>query len=257
VLIDRQIQINAPPRRVLAALTATPHQPAIDVVPDGSGSRVLITARIEPDALGASIESEIIAAICRTKRRLESPYAPQTRRQPHRQSQQQRTRKSNMTTVTRTITIDAPRTAVWRVLADFGNIATWNPNVKTSALTSDQPGGLGATRQCHLLPMGEVNERITAWEEERIIGIDIIESKKLPAMRSAVANFELRDQGTSTAVKLTMSYTVGLGPIGASMNALMMKRQFGKVATQMMAGLKHHVETGELVTKKTKLPLST
>ncbi len=161
-------------------------------------------------------------------------------------------------TISKSITISAPKDRVWRALADFGSISTWNPNVNASKLTSPQPGGLGATRQCNLAPMGVVDEKVVQWDEERALGIEVYEMQKMPGMREATATFILSDDehagDEQTKVELTMGYEIGLGVLGSTMNALGMRRQFSRAAIGLLAGLKHHVETGASVTGKTKLP---
>lgn len=161
-----------------------------------------------------------------------------------------------MTTIKRSIIIDAPASDVWPAIADFGGIATWNPNVKTSKLTSTQTEGTDITRECQLAPMGTVQERVTEWIEGRLMSVEIFEFKNVPAMRSANATFELVPMGSQTKVNLQMDYQVGFGPVGAGMNAIMMKRQFQSAATKMVAGLKLHIETGAPVAKGAQLPTS-
>lgn len=159
-----------------------------------------------------------------------------------------------MTTITRNVTIDAPSEQVWPALADFGGIATWNPNVKASRLTSTQETGAGITRECRLVPVGTVQERVTEWVDGQTMSVEIFEFKNVPAMRSAVAVFNLDARGPETVVQMQLSYEVGLGALGAGMNSMMMKRQFSKAATGLLAGLKHHIETGAPVDRTSTLP---
>lgn len=159
-----------------------------------------------------------------------------------------------MTTISRQVTIDAPSEQVWPALADFGGISAWNPNVKTSSLTSVEQTGAGITRECQLVPMGTVQERVSEWVEGEMMSVEILEFKNVPAMRSTVAVFRLEPEGPRTTVRLDMTYEVGLGALGAGMNSMVMKRQFTKAATSMMAGLKLHVETGAAVDRTATLP---
>ncbi len=55
-----------------------------------------------------------------------------------------------MSTIIREVQIEAPQDKVWRALADFGNIAWFNPGVPQSYVTSEQREGIGATRQVNL-----------------------------------------------------------------------------------------------------------
>ncbi len=161
-----------------------------------------------------------------------------------------------MTSIARSITVNAERRQVWAALADFGGIAAWNPGVKASKLTSTRTAGPDITRECQLAPMGTVQERVVEWIDERLLSIEIYEFKNVPGMRSALATFELTAVAEGTKVTMHMDYRVGLGPLGAGMNAMMMRRQFGAAATKLLAGLKLHVETGEPVGKGARLPIS-
>ena len=160
-----------------------------------------------------------------------------------------------MTTLNLSITIDASTEKVWKVLADFGGVATWNPSVKQSRLTSSSIEGAGVSRECVLAPMGTVQERVTEWTDGRLMVIEVYDHKNLPGLRSAVATIELESQGPTTLVHCRMDYAVGLGVVGAGMNAMGMRRVFTKSLGGLLAGLKHHVETGERVDGKTRLDL--
>lgn len=159
-----------------------------------------------------------------------------------------------MTSINREVTVNAPAEEVWAALADFGNVATWNPNVKKSFLTSNQTQGEGISRECQLVPMGTVQEQVTSWVEGESMTIEISEFKNVPAMRAGGADIHIRARGDQTDVHLELSYEVGLGAVGAGMNSMMLKRQFSKAATGLLAGLKHHVETGDPVQRGTSLP---
>jgi carbon monoxide dehydrogenase subunit G len=159
-----------------------------------------------------------------------------------------------MTSINREVTVDAPVDRVWAALADFGNVAVWNPGVKKSSLTSTQTQGSGISRECQLLPVGTVQEEVTDWVEGESMTIEISEFKNVPGMRKGGADIHVRSRGDQTDVHLELSYEVGLGAVGASMNSMMLKRQFAKAAVGLLAGLKHHIETGASVQRGTKLP---
>lgn len=159
-----------------------------------------------------------------------------------------------MTTITRFVTIDATTEEVWPALADFGGISAWNPTVKASRLTSSIDDGEGMTRECELLPVGTVQERVTEWVEGQMMSIEIYEFRGIPAMRSSVAVLSLEPDGDRTRVRVDLTYEVGLGAIGAGMNSMVLKRQFAKALTGLLAGLKLHVETGQPVDRSSNLP---
>lgn len=59
-----------------------------------------------------------------------------------------------------TATANAPKEAVWKILADFPNIANYTDTVKASVSTSEQDFAVGASRRCDLAPAGSAEEEI-------------------------------------------------------------------------------------------------
>ncbi|MFT7473786.1 MAG: hypothetical protein ACI81L_000701 [Verrucomicrobiales bacterium] len=110
--------------------------------------------------------------------------------------------------------IDAPKSAVWALLADFSNVADWNSGVIKSHLTSEANSGVGAQRHCDVAPGGEVEETIRKWEPETTLVISIDSTKEMP-FDSALETFTLEDNGGSTSLTMDFEYT----PIDESMGA--------------------------------------
>lgn len=103
--------------------------------------------------------------------------------------------------VTRTSTKSAD--SLWDVIADFPNIANWNSGVKTSVATSNETGGVGATRHCELSPAGALDERVLEWEEGRRVKIAVDKASKAP-IKNATANFSITPEGDH--VRLDVDY---------------------------------------------------
>jgi len=154
--------------------------------------------------------------------------------------------------------IDAPRKRVWQAIGhEFADVSKLSPGVLESKITSQDEIGLGTTRHCKLSMMGaELDERITDWQENEYLGIDIYQWRNLPMVRSMTASFALSDEGDATRLEATIAYSVGMGPIGWLMNQIMMRRMNTKGWESFAAGIKHHVETGELVEHDTPLNLA-
>ncbi len=163
-----------------------------------------------------------------------------------------------MTKIIREIQIDIPKEKVWQVMADFGGVQNYNPNVKKSYATSKANGGLGATRHCDLTMFGaSVEERITDWQEGRKYTIEVYDSKKAPPFKESVAYLAVRDDGRGGSIVTgAFYYALKFGPIGFLMDQLIVKSQFEKGFTRLLAGLKHHCETGETVDTDTAVNTS-
>ncbi len=151
--------------------------------------------------------------------------------------------------VTSSTNIDAPADKVWSTLADLGSIYKWNPGVEKSHSTSDATQGEGATRHCDLDDKNHLEERAFDWREGEGFKIDVVEST-LP-LESNIVSFQIAPtgdaapDGAGTRVSVTADYKLKFGPIGALMDLIFAKRQFQQAFDDMMAGLKHYVETGE------------
>jgi carbon monoxide dehydrogenase subunit G len=162
------------------------------------------------------------------------------------------------TTITRSVVINAPRQRVWQAIGhEFADVSKLSPGVLESEITSQEEIGLGTTRHCKLSVMGaELDERITDWREDEYLGIDIYQWRNLPMVRSMNASFALSDEGEETRLEMSISYSVGMGPIGWLMNQIMMRRMNTKGWESFTAGIKHHIETGEFVDPDTRLNLA-
>lgn len=153
-----------------------------------------------------------------------------------------------MHTETRSVYIDASPADVWNVVADFGGVGKYNPNVATAFSTSDANGGVGATRHCDLTFSGaSVEERIEEWNEGTSMRVRIVDGKRVPPFAEALADISVAADGSGTRVSMSLSYSMKYGPIGVLMDRLVIRRQYAKAVTLILAGLKHHVETGEEV----------
>ncbi len=147
--------------------------------------------------------------------------------------------------VTSSTNIDAPQDKVWSTLADLGSIYKWNPGVTHSHSTSDATQGEGATRHCDLDDKNYLEERAFDWREGEGYKIDVTEST-MP-LESNIVTFQIAPDGAGTRVSVTADYKLKFGVIGALMDMLFAKRQMQQAFDDMMAGLKHYVETGEEV----------
>ena len=155
-----------------------------------------------------------------------------------------------MATFSTVIDINAPKQKVWEVLADLGSIYKWNPGVAKSYSTSPETEGEVAMRHCDLQnakggSIGYLEERAFDWRDGEGFTIDVYESN-LPIKRNHV-RFTLESNGDSTVVTITPDYALKFGPVGVLADLLFARRQLKKGMVDLAAGLKYHIETGELV----------
>jgi len=156
----------------------------------------------------------------------------------------------------RSIEINVPKEKVWKALADFGNICHGHPAVDKSRVTSQQKEGVGATRHCDFNMMGaSAEERIVEWNDGKNIKIEVYELKKMPGIKTTSMDLHIQEKNSNTLLTATMEYTMK-NSFFDIMNSMMMKSMNSKLLDGILAGHKKYIETGEIVTGKTKLDLS-
>lgn len=128
--------------------------------------------------------------------------------------------------ITVTRDIDAPPEDVWKVLADFPNIAAWNTGVKASHTIGDATGGVGARRHCDLAPAGGLDETIVEWVEGRRLVVTIDRATVVP-IKHATVTFTLDPDGARTPTSIEYRYRPKGGPLGRLAGRLL-DRQLAK-----------------------------
>jgi carbon monoxide dehydrogenase subunit G len=162
-----------------------------------------------------------------------------------------------MTNIIREVVIKAPKQQVWDKISDFGNVYRMGPTISKSYLTSEKASGIDTTRHCDFTMMGaSVEERVTGWDEGRRLEIGFDDWGNLPGIISMGAEFSLSDEGKQTRMRATMHYGVRNSLLGKTMDAVMLKPMNTKNWVNFVAGIRHHIETGEDVTKETSINMS-
>jgi len=153
-----------------------------------------------------------------------------------------------MTTIERSLVIEASLHRVWSKLANLGGIQDYNPSVKKSYYTTDLKEGEGSGRVCEFHGVGVVNEVATEWRENEGYTLKIVPVEKIPFFKEGNARFTLKAKAKeSTLVHVYFEYSVKGAFIGAIMNKLAIKAQFAKGFEGILKGLKRHLEEGKLI----------
>jgi uncharacterized protein YndB with AHSA1/START domain len=143
------------------------------------------------------------------------------------------------------IIINAPRDVVWSVLSDIGAIAQWNPGIKESYATSEQPDGPGATRFCDLGGKNYLNEEVVQWKYCEKLTMRVVASN-MP-FESADIHFTLEDEAGMTEVEATKvtvapEYQLKYGLAGQLMDRFYVRNTYEKGMQNLLRGLKEYVE---------------
>ena len=152
------------------------------------------------------------------------------------------------------IVIDAPAKKVWEAMVlDYGRIGNFSPYIFSSNYENGSlQGKVGAERKCYF----SANEK--RWAHETILAIDsenmrmtniIKDAAKFPLDKeNSQAVYYVKDNGNGTS---TAGYKFQFRTIPAFMGGLA-KGRFKKTLGGTLVGLKHYVETGEIVNASNK-----
>lgn len=148
---------------------------------------------------------------------------------------------SQVAVITRTRTIAAEPAAVWDVLADFGALSTWVPDVDHSCLLAPGPDGaaVGTSRR---VQMGRdtLVETIIEFDPQAALAYRI---EGVPGpLRDMSNRWTLRPRGAHTEVAVTSSVRVAAGPVSAPAGWVV-SRVMARKSDDMLTGLARRVET--------------
>jgi ligand-binding SRPBCC domain-containing protein len=147
-----------------------------------------------------------------------------------------------VTVLENSIRINAPRDKVWSVLASLDALDQYDPGVKKSQVVSSRTAGLGAARQCDLVPGGWFKEKVTEWRPQEALAFELFECT-LP-VRRLKHSYTLTPDSGGTIVHQRMEYELKFGPLGKLMDAMMVRKKWNIGIKGFFAGLKRYVEAG-------------
>lgn len=147
----------------------------------------------------------------------------------------------------------SPETA-WRVIADFGAVATWARSVREAHCTSESVSGPGCVRLLTSSTGHVIEEIITRWDEGRSLTFHV------PGGLAVVVAFLQETWSVEAApngsrVVVIMKYRSRFGFLGAAVTRLIVRPVLTRMLIENLAGLKYHLETGVSVTQGTALPV--
>jgi hypothetical protein len=145
-----------------------------------------------------------------------------------------------MTTITHDLPASCPPGRLWDLLSDIQAVATYNPGITAARLRSARAGGVGAERECDLVPKGKVVERVIHWEDGRAVGLEIVESDWPITFMRWVTRIDPAGNGARVTQKL--EYKVKFGPLGMLLDAVVMRRNIERAVGAALEGMIRRAE---------------
>ena len=140
-----------------------------------------------------------------------------------------------MTVINHQLDAGCPPGRIWDLLATLDAVPSFNPGVRAARVRNGQARGVGAERECELMPRGKVAERVTTWEEGRAVGLEVVESDWPIHFMRWVTRVEPRSRGSRLSQRL--EYRVKFGPLGWLLDRLVMRRKIAGAVETALRGL--------------------
>lgn len=135
-----------------------------------------------------------------------------------------------------TVTANAPKEAVWKVLSDFPNIANYTDTVSSSHSTSENDFEIGATRHCEFAPSGSADETIADIRDGEAIVISVSGAGGGP-IKESTTTFSVQGIDADTS-RLTMSAEIQpKGGVFAGIISKILERRLPKRAQVVVSDL--------------------
>lgn len=150
-----------------------------------------------------------------------------------------------MADIRRSRSIVARPDEIWDVLADFGSISSWAPNVDHSCVLFSGPdGGVVGTARRVQVKRDALVERVTEFDPPRALAYDI---EGLPRRVRGVANrwTLASDPGGKTVVTLTSTVEIGSRP-AETLAERVLCRFLRRQSDAMLAGLANRLEAARV-----------
>lgn len=145
-----------------------------------------------------------------------------------------------MLKVSRSVCIDAPSAAVWKVLSELDSIHLWVEPIRHSYCEGSTRRGPDAVRVCELGADVRVRETIVEWVEGRSF---TYEGEGAPLTKRAVNRWTVEDRGAQSLVTTTAEVVLKGGIFGRLLEVLF-AAVAGRMGSRSLASLKFYVENG-------------
>lgn len=138
------------------------------------------------------------------------------------------------------IIINAPSSAVWDVLKEFGTVSEWAPTVSKSYYLNSKTSGIGTARHCDIQGFGGIQETVTDWQEGKGFTYSVTPLGPLAASNSRWDISSINEQ--TSKLEVTLSYDIRFGILGKILHKLVMRKKLEQALPETLSATKKHVE---------------
>lgn len=137
---------------------------------------------------------------------------------------------------------------IWEILADLGGVMYFHPYVENSYYISEDKEGVGAARICEFFNGMKIEETAADWQPGKSYTVNVaMLAGMTPPIDTPTGELGLEADSDGTCIYMRITYTPRYGLLGRVMDRVMIRRQYEKMIPNILRGLKHYAETGEVV----------
>ncbi len=134
-----------------------------------------------------------------------------------------------------------PNQKLWDTVAlGYGQVATYNPALKSSRYDSDLKQGIGTKRHCEFEPKGYIKEEIIEWDEAKSFTLEFTESSVPMGFMRSKFSFQPQDNHTILIQEFWYRMKPPMGWLSG-----MMKGRMKKTLDQGLEGLEQYLKDGK------------
>ena len=146
--------------------------------------------------------------------------------------------------------LDIDRAAAWQRLRDLSGPHLYVPGLTAATFVGAQREGVGTHRRVRMDGLGTVDETVADWRDAERITLRLHRGAKgpPPPLRELFFDYGLAERDGRLWLANRMRYEVGLGPLGALLDRVFLRRIMARRLEDVTLAQKIHYETGAQVT---------
>ncbi len=155
-----------------------------------------------------------------------------------------------MHTVTAEYPVQLEKSEVWLLLRDLSKPDMYVQGLTAVEFTTSQRIGVGTSRRVTQGKFMQLDETVTQWMEGNGFTLRLHRGDKgpIPPFSSHFFDYGVVQRGDQVYLRNSMRWEVGLGPLGALLNSLVLKRLLSTQLHKVTLAQKIYYQTGERVT---------
>ena len=152
--------------------------------------------------------------------------------------------------VTAEYPVKLAKSDVWQLLSDLSKADMYVQGLTALAFTTTARQGVGASRRVTQGKSMQLDETVTEWVDGEGFRLRLHRGEKgpIPPLSKLFFDYRVVQRGDQVYLRNSMHYEVGLGPLGALLNSLFLKRLVSTQLHKVTLAQTIYYQTGERVT---------